>query len=419
MKVNKIYEGTVLELDYKADGVIKHNEYLIFVNGALKDEVVKYKVTKLKNNIGFAKLIEVLKKSKDRISETSNIGSLTLSHLSFHKQLSYQKEITKESFNKAFKAEFNVSDTITDNNYLNYRNKVVFHTLKRPNITLGLYDKYTNELIKVNNLIIANKYANELIKIINESNILIDPSKLKHITIRNNLENDLLVILNSYEKDFKGKNELIELIKTYKKTKGIIINIKKHHNKILGDESYLVYGDKYLYNKDLIISDKSFMQVNFNVMYQTFDLIKSHIYGNKIIDAYSGIGSIIYNVISNDMKAYSVENNLENIILSKIIKNNKKINNVEILKENSEDIIHKLNADTLIVDPPRKGLYKDLSINIKNSNFKRVIYLSCNLQTLIRDLKIINETYNIDKIYPIKMFPMTNSFETLVILTKK
>lgn len=418
LKVNEIYESKILSLDFKADGVVKINDTFIYIKGALPNEVVKFKINKLNKRFGFAEIVEIIEKSKDRADNLNELGSLNLSHLSFLKQLTYQKDITKQTFDKVLNKDVNVLNTITDNNKYNYRNKVVFHLLNKDEITLGLYKNDNKTLIKVNNFLIANKYSNELIELINNSKIKVDYLALKHISIKNNSNNELLVTLISYKEKFKGLNELINLIKSFNKVIGITLNIKESNNKILGTKSILLYGSSYLKENDLLITDKSFYQTNFNVANLTFNLIKENILGNNIVDLYSGIGSIILNVLKDDYNAYMVENNEENIKLAKTIIKNKNINNLKIIKANSEDVFNDLTGDTLIVDPPRVGLYKDLVLSIKKSNFKRLIYLSCNLQTLVRDIKLLNNSYNIDKVYPVKMFPQTSSFETLVILTK-
>jgi len=417
LKVNKTYQGKVISLDYKADGIVKLNNKYIYVKGALKDEVINFKITKLNKRFGFAKLINIVEKSPDRIGPLNELGSLNLSHLSFKEQLNFKRTITKETFEKVLNNKINVLETITDNKETNYRNKVVYHVLNNDEITLGLYSNDNKKLIKINNFLLANENSNKILEIINNSKIIIDYKLLKHVSIKNNSKNELLVTLISKSKTFKGLDNLVSLIKSYKFVKGITLNINTDDNKILGEESILLYGKEYLLENDLLITDQSFMQINYGVMNLTFNLIKENVLGDKIVDLYSGIGSIILNVL-NDNYGVMVENNIENIKLANKIINNKNIKNLKVIHANSEDVFNELTGDTLIVDPPRNGLYKELVNNISKSNFKRFIYLSCNLQTLIRDIKLLENSYKVIKVYPIMMFPMTNSFETLVILDK-
>lgn len=415
---NKIYEGRVTDLDYKADGVVLFEDNYIYIKGALKGELINFKINKLNKGYGFGTLVKVIEPSGERVSDLNYLGSLNLMHLSFKEQLNFQKEVTTNTFSKALGIDVNVLDTVTDNKEFNYRNKVTFHVLYTEEITLGLYKENGKGLTRVDNLVIANEASNDLIKEINDSKILIDPRILKHVMIKNNENDELLVTLVSTKRSFKGKDLLVKLISRNKNVVGITLNINNDKNKILGERSYLLLGSEILSYKDLLITDKSFMQVNYGVMDLAFNLIKENIKGKNILDLYSGIGSIIYSVLDKTKKGTMVESNIDNIRLAKEIKEQNNIDNLEIIHDLSENHLDHDNVNTLILDPPRNGLFKDLVLNIKESNIERIIYLSCNLQTLIRDIKLLDDSYKVDKVYPIKMFPQTNAFETLVILSK-
>lgn len=419
LEVKKEIEVTIIDLDYKGDGIAKIDDNFIYVAGALKDEEVEVKLFKLKKNVGFASLIKVLNKSKNRVSATSKLGSMNLSHLSFEEQLNWQEKVTKETFDKVLRKDIKVNNIITDNNELNYRNKATFHVMDNSNITLGLYLSNSKDLVKVDSLDIANKKTNELIKEINASGIAVDYNKLKHIMIKNNSNNELLVTLVSHNRSFMGKEDLVELISKNVNVNGITLNIKDSKEVILGSKSYILYGINELKENKLLMTDQSFAQVNFGVMNLTYDLIKHNIVGKRVIDAYSGIGSISYSLNNDDLKIVMIESNEANIKLANKIAETNKITNVEIVHDLAENAIEKYKADTLIVDPPRVGLKESFVNEVNRQGFDRVIYLSCNLQSLIRDIRLMDEVYSVKEVYPLKMFPQTNSFETLVILEKK
>lgn len=415
---NQKYQARVLDLDYKGDGIVLLGNQYIYIKGALKGELISFKIDKINEKYGFGTLIKIIEKSSERVSSVSPLGSLNMAHLSFKAELEFKRQITRETFRKAFNANFDVFETITDYNDCNYRNKVTFHVMKNEEISLGLYLSSTKKLVRVDDLIIANQKSNELLKTINSSKINVDYQTLKHLMIKNNEKNELLVTLVATKSDFKGLKELKKLITSFDNVLGLTLNINQDSNKILGAKSYLLSGVSQLTYQNLLITDQSFMQVNYGVMELVFNLIKENITGEKIVDLYSGIGSIIYSVINKNQQGVMVESNLANILLAKKIKNNYEIKNVDVIHNLSEAYIIKEDIDTLIVDPPRSGLYQELVLKIKNSNIQKLIYLSCNLQTLIRDIKLLDNNYRIDKIYPINMFPKTNALETLVILTK-
>lgn len=413
LEVKKEIEVTIIDLDYKGDGIAIVDDIYVYIKGALKDELVRALVLKVKEKFAIAKLIKVIKPSKDRIKDSVLLGSLNMSHLSFDMQLKWQSDITLKSFNKAFNKDFEIAPIITDNNNSSYRNKVTFHIMNNKILTLGLYDYNETRLVKTDRLDIANDNANILVKKLNDAKITVDFNILKHLMIKNNSENKLLVTLVSTRRSFIGLHEILDLLDLDKNVLGVTLNIKDDVNKILGNKTYTLRGQDFLNENNLIMTTKSFMQVNFKVQDLVFEEIRKHILGKSIIDAYSGIGSISYNVLDNNKKLTLIDNNPENIKLAKEIFKDKEVN---LLLGNAEDLIDELTCDTLLVDPPRQGLDKKFVNSLLNKKIKRIIYMSCNLQSLIRDTKLLANKYEIKEITPIKMFPETNSFETLVIL---
>ncbi|WP_026391694.1 class I SAM-dependent RNA methyltransferase [Haploplasma modicum] len=413
LEVKKEIEVTIIDLDYKGDGIAIVDDIYVYIKGALKDELVRALVLKVKEKFAIAKLIKVIKPSKDRLKDSVLLGSLNMSHLSFDMQLKWQSDITLKSFNKAFNKDFEIAPIITDNNNSSYRNKVTFHIMNNKILTLGLYDYNETRLVKTDRLDIANDNANILVKKLNDAKITVDFNILKHLMIKNNSENKLLVTLVSTRRSFIGLHEILELLDLDKNVLGVTLNIKDDVNKILGNKTYTLRGQDFLNENNLIMTTKSFMQVNFKVQDLVFEEIRKHILGKSIIDAYSGIGSISYNVLDNNKKLTLIDNNPENIKLAKEIFKDKEVN---LLLGNAEDLIDELTCDTLLVDPPRQGLDKKFVNSLLNKKIKRIIYMSCNLQSLIRDTKLLANKYEIKEITPIKMFPETNSFETLVIL---
>jgi 23S rRNA (uracil1939-C5)-methyltransferase len=413
LEVKKEIEVTIIDLDYKGDGIAIVDDIYVYIKGALKDELVRALVLKVKEKFAIAKLIKVIKPSKDRLKDSVLLGSLNMSHLSFDKQLKWQSDITLKSFNKAFNKDFEIAPIITDNNNSSYRNKVTFHIMNNKILTLGLYDYNETRLVKTDRLDIANDNANILVKKLNDAKITVDFNILKHLMIKNNSENKLLVTLVSTRRSFIGLHEILDLLDLDKNVLGVTLNIKDDVNKILGNKTYTLRGQDFLNENNLIMTTKSFMQVNFKVQDLVFEEIRKHILGKSIIDAYSGIGSISYNVLDNNKKLTLIDNNPENIKLAKEIFKDKEVN---LLLGNAEDLIDELTCDTLLVDPPRQGLDKKFVNSLLNKKIKRIIYMSCNLQSLIRDTKLLANKYEIKEITPIKMFPETNSFETLVIL---
>ncbi len=419
LKVKDRIKVNAIGLDYKGDGISIMDNLYVFIPGLLKDEEAIVEITYLKKNYAFGRVVEILKKSKNRISDTSIFGSINLSHLSFVEQLKWQEDITIETMEKVLGKDINFKEIVTDGKEYNYRNKVVFHCIYKPSLKLGLYSNNNQRLTAVDGFILAPKVINDIIFKLNKTNIIIKNKDIINIAFKTNSNDEVLVTLVSTKQNFKELDEVVNFFKGFSSVKGITLNLKKHQEKILSDKSVLLYGVNLLTEGKLLLNDLSFMQVNYGVAELVYELIKENIIGKNIVDAYSGIGSIGFKIYDENYNITMIENSKENIKLAKLIKDINNYNNIDIIHANAEDVISDYKPETIIVDPPRKGLDINLINAVISNNVKRVIYLSCDLQTLTRDLRIFTNSYKIVKVYPVKMFPQTNSFETLVILDKK
>ena len=243
-----------------------------------------------------------------------------------------------------------------------------------------------------------------------------------------------MCILVVNEKDIPFEKEIVDnLISKFPNIKTIVKNINsKNTNVILGKENITLYGNGFIEDKlgDYVfkISPLSFYQVNpvqteklYNLGIESANISKNDI----VFDLYCGIGTISIFASKYAKKVYGVEIVEEAIQMAK---ENAKINNVqntEFLAGDTEVILDNLvNSknilpDIVIVDPPRKGL-DNLSINnIIKIKPKKVVYISCNPATLVRDLKFLEDFFEIISIKPVDMFPFTSSVESVAVLQTK
>src|SRR5690606_27887967 len=161
------------------------------------------------------------------------------------------------------------------------------------------------------------------------------------------------------------------------------------------------------------------MEVHTEVMLSVYEKISKYITQNGVvIDGYSGVGSIGYSIGESAKKVIMIENNPENTKMARELKKHHK-GSYEIIEGNVEKELRKVRGDIIILDPPRSGLDPKALPIIFEKKFKRIIYLSCELNTLQRDLKVLCNNYDINAIHAVRMFPQTTSIETLVILDKK
>lgn len=392
------------KLDYYGRGITKINYKVTFISNALPLEDVEIEIIKESKKYNEAKVIRYLKKSKDRVEEKCkyyNIcGGCNISHL---------KEKLQEEFkeNKVLELSRFIDiknyNKIEYSNFYNYRNKIVIHIDKD---RLGLYKNKSNELVEIDRCLLVNNKINDVIKVLKE--VIETELNLKSATIKlGNITNEVMLILEGKIKDY---NRLLNIVDV------LIIN-----NKAVTEKDYIIsiIGDKkYKISKD------SFFQVNPYITEKIYNEVRSNIEklnSKNVLDLYCGTGTIgiyISDLVDKVIGIEVVRDAIEDA------KYNKKINNVDniIFKLGKvEDKIKEIdmNIDTIIVDPPRSGLHKKVIEVINKINPKNVIYISCNPNTLVRDLKLLEKNYKVEYIKPYDMFPNTYHVECVCVLNRR
>ena len=152
-------------------------------------------------------------------------------------------------------------------------------------------------------------------------------------------------------------------------------------------------------------------------MIRLYDIIKENSFGDKLLDLYCGTGTIGIYLKDNFKYILGVEKVKSSIKNAKLNKKLNNIDNIEFLLSDSDKI--KDSFDFVIVDPPRNGLSKTVINNLIEINSKKIIYVSCNPNTLKRDIEMLKEKYDVVEITPVNMFPKTIHIESLMVLERK
>ena len=391
------YKIKIIDVDNLGNGITRIDNIVTFIKGALIDEELEIKIISKSKRYQEGEIISIIKPSPLRINPICphfNIcGGCSFLHIENINELN----IKQNYINNLFK-DIKVNSIVSVNE-LYYRNKVTFHI---KNNKIGYYKENTNELIEINKCYLLDKDIDNIFQKIKKLNLI----SLEEVIIRKSISNNNLLI------EFKGtinEKELQEL-KTLPNISSIYINNK------------LIFGDKYLIeeinNYKFSIAPTAFFQVNYNLMIKLFDKIKSFAKGEKLLDLYCGTGIIGILLSENFNKVTGVEISNKAIENANINKELNNINNINFICSDVDKIKDK-HYDFLVVDPPRSGLNKKVIKNIINMKPKNIIYISCNPNTLKRDLEFLKEEYNIKEITPYNMFPKTNHIECLTSLSLK
>ena len=450
VKKNKEYLVEIIDQGFEGEGIAKIEGFTIFIEGAIKGEKCRILIVKVTSSHAFGKLVEILEKSKYRVEPDcatyKRCGGCNLRHIDYEETLNIKQNTVQNLVNKTLNNKIKVEMTVGMGNPYNYRNKaqypVGFDKSGEP--VMGVYAKRTHEIIPMRNCMIQNpvseKIANVVLGFFIKNNIPIYNEKngeglLRHIVIKVGIKtHEIMCILVLNKKELKKEKELIKvLIREFPEIKTIVKNYNmKNTNVILGNENEVIYGDGYIYDElgdyTFKISPLSFYQINpiqtealYNIAIEMADLKKT----DTLFDLYCGIGTIGIFASPYVNRVYGIEIVKQAIEDAKENANINNIRNIEFFAGDVEKVFenvlkeHNVKPDVIFVDPPRKGLDKHTIENILNIKPEKIVYISCNPASLVRDLKLLEESYEIKKIQPVDMFPFTSNVECVTVLYAK
>lgn len=447
---NEEYIVDIIDQGFEGEGIAKIDNFTIFIEGTIKGEKCKILIVKVTTSHAFGKLIEILENSKYRVETDcgtyKRCGGCNLRHIDYEETLNIKQNTVQNLVSKTLNNKINVNMTIGMGNPYNYRNKAQYPVGldKNNEPVMGVYAKRTHEIIPMRNCMIQNplseQIANFVFHFFIQNNIPIYNEKngkglLRHIVIKVGIRtHEIMCILVLNGKELKKEKELVKLlIKEFPEVKTVVKNINvKNTNVILGNENEVIYGDGYIYDKlgdyTFKISPMSFYQINpvqTEVLYNTAIEMANLSKTETLFDLYCGIGTIGIFASPFVKKVYGIEIVKQAIEDAKENASINDIRNIEFfagdVEKIFEDVLNKNNdkPDVIFVDPPRKGLDKHTIENILNVQPEKIIYISCNPASLVRDLKLLEEKYDVREIQPVDMFPFTSHVESVALLQLK
>lgn len=450
VKKNEKYIVDIIDNGFGGEGIAKVNGFTIFIPNALKGEKCEVLIIKVLSSQAYGKVVKILEESEDRMKpdcETyQRCGGCDLRHMKYETTLNLKRNTVQSLINKSLKNKIEAKKTIGMKNPYNYRNKAQFPVGidKEGSPIIGVFAQRSHTIIPIQNCKIQTEISQEIarsiIEFIKENKISIyDEEKqsgaIRHIVIKvGKYTKQIMCILVVNEEFGKtNENKLVEMLCTkYKDVKTIVKNINnKNTNVILGKQNVNLYGDGYIEDKlgeyTFKISPMSFYQVNpiqaevlYNTAIEAANLSKE----DTLFDLYCGIGTIgifaskfVKQVYGIEIVEQAIEDAKENAKINKV-------DNAEFICGNVEfafdELINKkkIIPTAIIVDPPRKGLDEKTIQNILNIKPEKLVYISCNPATMVRDIAKMEDAYVAEKIQPVDMFPYTSSVETVVLLSK-
>ena len=441
--------GKCVDLSFEGKGVVKLSYGTVFVDGLFPGEEAEIEIQYKRAGSYFGKVHRLISKSPDRIQPLCGVctacGGCQFQQYSYEAQLKYKTNKVKDAFRRHLKQEVKVEETIGMANPYEYRNKIQVPIGRDPHghIVSGFYRSGTHKIIPIEKCYIECPKASEIIQVFKTliKEFHYEPYNedtgyglFRHILIRTSYHyDDVMVTFVTTQDEFKGRNNFVkEFVKRCPNIKCLVQNINKRDtNVILGEKERVLFGSGHVKDSilgvDFLISSKSFFQVNpvqVEVLYSKAIEFAKLNKDETIFDAYCGIGTISLIASKQVKKVVGVEIVKEAIIDAKKNAKLNKIENTEFIcgdaSEAFKDLVNnKVKFSTVFVDPPRKGLDEKFIKTLLELKPEKVVYVSCEPDTLARDIALLSIDYEIKKIQPVDMFPMTFHCETVVCLSAK
>lgn len=454
----------ITDIGTNGEGIGRVDGYTLFIKDAIIGDEVEAKIIKAKKNYGYARLMNIITPSKDRIEPVCPVarqcGGCQIQEMDYQAQLRFKQELVKNNIERiGHISDYQMMPVIGMDEPFHYRNKAQYPVGmdKDGNIVMGFFAGRTHHIIDNTDCVLGAKINSRILGIIKEymQDNKIKPydedkhaGTVRHILIRNGYHTDqIMVCLVINAESIKNSDDLVKRLKDIDGMTSIMININRNKtNVILGDTCKTLWGKSYI--EDYIcdiryqISPLSFYQVNPKQTEKLYSkaLEYAGLTGNETVwDLYCGIGTISLFMAAKARKVYGVE------IVPQAIedaKNNARLNNIdnaeffvgkaeEVVPAFYEELSRKaangdeeakrgIHPDVVVVDPPRKGCEETLLETVVKMSPKRMVYVSCDSATLARDLKFMEEHgYKVEKVQAVDQFGNTVHVETVVKLSLK
>lgn len=327
-----------------------------------------------------------------------------------------------------------------------YRNKVhaVFDRDRKGNIISGIYEAKSHRVVPIEKCLIEDEKSQEIIRTIRG---MLKSFKirtydedsgyglLRHVLVRRGFASgEIMVVLVVASPVFPSKNNFVKALrKVHPEITTVVLNVNdRHTSMVLGDRDIVIYGKGFirdtLCGRTFRISPGSFYQVNpvqTEVLYGKAVEYAGLTGNERVIDAYCGIGTIGIIASAKAKEVIGVELNPDAVRDARINTRENKIQNVQIRQGDAGAFMEAMaetgeHADVVFMDPPRAGSDEKFMASLLKLNPKKVIYISCNPETMARDLNYLTKKgYGVKKIQPVDMFCFCDHVEVICELVRK
>lgn len=375
-------------------------------------------------------------------SVAKKCGGCRYQGVSYQEQLRRKQRITEGLLKKFGKVEPIIG--MEDPYY--YRNKVhaAFGRDRKGNVISGIYEEKSHKIVSVDDCMIEDKKSQEIIRTIRG---MLKSFKIKtydedtgygllrHVLVRRGFSTgEIMVVLVTVSPIFPSKNNFVKALrKEHPEITTVVLNVNdRQTSMVLGDRNIVLYGPGFIKDRlmglSFRISPSSFYQVNpvqTEVLYGKAMEFAAMTGKERVIDAYCGTGTIGIIASRNARDVIGVELNRDAIRDARMNARENRIRNVRFVPGDAGWFMEGMAAegekvDVVLMDPPRAGSDRKFLHSLLSLSPEKIVYVSCNPETLDRDLVYLTKRdYLVKKMQPVDMFPVTDSVEVVCLLENR
>lgn len=452
----------VIDIAEEGKGIGKHEGLVLFIDKAIPGDTVDVETYRRKKNLHEARIIDIKEASEWRESpfcaHFGVCGGCKWQHMSYEGQLHFKQNTVESTLQRIGGVDTSAMESIlpsVKNRY--YRNKLEFTFSNKRWFTdvddileeeeqsaLGFHvPKRFDKILPIQHCYLqedpSNAIRNELDAFAKQKNISYydlrgHTGSLRNLIIRTSSTGELMVIVVfAYPNPEEVESVMKFLASEFPHITSLLYVVNQKKNDTIFDQEVVLYKGRAFILEEMEglsfkIGPKSFYQTNSLQAYELYKLVREFagLSGDELVyDLYTGAGTIANFLAGEAKKIIGIEyvpSAIEDAIFNA---QQNKITNTEFFAGDMKDVLtadfikQHGQPDLIVTDPPRAGMHPSVVKRILEAEALKIVYVSCNVSTQARDLALLSEKYEVERIRPVDMFPHTQHVENVVLLRKR
>ncbi|WP_100627433.1 23S rRNA (uracil(1939)-C(5))-methyltransferase RlmD [Algoriphagus formosus] len=463
MKNKIITEVSIERIASEGKCIGHHDGKVVFVGNVAPGDIVDVRITKGKSSFMEGEAVHFHQYSKDRVepfcAHFGTCGGCKWQHINYDLQKTYKRQQVVDQFERIAKVPIpEVLPILGSANTRYYRNKLDFTFSNKKWLTieqirsgeefernaLGFHiPKMFDKIIDIDHCYLQGGPSNDVRNSLREFalqnrlsfyDIRNQVGLLRNLIIRTTSTGQTMVIVQFGEDDAENIQLVMEFLKSrFPEITSLLYVINTKGNETFHDLELvtfagLPYIEEEMEGLKFRIGPKSFYQTNSDQAYELYKVARdfAELKGDEIVyDLYTGTGTIANFVAKQAKQVIGVEYVEAAIEDAKLNSEINGITNTQFYAGDMKDVLNEefiaqhAAPDVIITDPPRAGMHEDVVKMLLRLSAPTIVYVSCNPATQARDVALLAEKYQVERIQPVDMFPQTYHVENVVRLTLK